>query len=100
MPQNCLLAMPGKYPMHPLMPTKGILRKSIQWVYPYHLVTPHLTLQVQSVGLRLHGYLSQPSVSPEKGRLRDTSILDPIPIHKAHQLISSDNAQVTIEPQL
>ena len=45
--------------------------------------------------------ISQPALSiPGKGKIERHSILDPIPIHKAHQLISSDNAQVTIEPQL
>ena len=64
--------MPGKYPMHPQMPTKGMPSNPTQWVCPYHLVIPHLTLQVQSLGLRLHKYLGQPSVSLAKGRFRDT----------------------------
>ena len=62
------MAMPRKYPIHLQMPTRGMLSKLTQWVYPYHLIIPHLTLQVQLVGLKLHKYLNQPLVSLEKER--------------------------------
>ena len=53
--------IPPNYRM--AMPTKGMPSKPTQWVRPCHLMIPHLTLQVQSVGLRLHKYLSQPLVA-------------------------------------
>ena len=71
-PPNYCMAIPGKYPMHPQIPTKGMPSKPTQWVCPCHQVIPHLTLQVQSTGLRLQKYLSQSLISPEKGRSRTT----------------------------
>ena len=47
-----------------------MLSKLTQWVHLYHLVIPHLTLEVQSAVLRLNKYLSQSSLSPEKGKSR------------------------------
>lgn len=45
--------------------------------------------------------ISQAAINiPRKGKIERHNSPDPIPIHKAHRLISSNNAQVTIEPQL
>ena len=45
--------------------------------------------------------ISQLAISiPRKGKIKRHSSSNPIPIHKAHQLISCNNAQVTIESQL
>ena len=71
-PSNCCMAIPRKYPLHPQIPTRGMPSKPKQWVRLYHLVMPHLNLQVQFAGPRLHKYLSQTLVSPEKGRPRTT----------------------------
>ena len=66
------MAMSGKYPVHPQMPTKGMPSKPTQWVQPCHLVTPYFTLQVQLAGLKPNKYRNQPLVSPAKGRSRAT----------------------------
>jgi len=45
--------------------------------------------------------ISQPTINiPEKRKIERHSSSDPIPIHKVHRLIPSNDAQVTIEPQL
>ena len=58
--------LPIKYPMHPQLPTWEKPSTLTQWIRPYHLVIPHLTLQVQLARLKLYKYLSQPSVSQKR----------------------------------
>ena len=79
------------------VPTKGMPSKSTQWVCPCHLVIPHLTLQVQSVGVKLQ--VSQPTLSIHlKGKIKNYSSSNSTPTHKAHKLIPGNNTQVATEP--
>ena len=75
------MAMPGKYPVHPQISTRGMPSKSTQWVHPCHPINKTQAAQVPQLTLNI----------PKKGKIKNYNGLNSTLNGKNLKLIPSNN---------